>query len=506
VGRRSRILAIMNLQSMIRGAAVRASACVALAVATDPAFGQSGTVPPSARPMRGKIDSAELASFVDPLVSAQMEKENIPGAVFVLVQDGKILYERGYGLANLATRKPVDPEKTIWRIGSISKVFTATAVVQLADRGRIGLNDDVNRYLTRVKVPATFPEPVRFTHLLTHTAGLDEIRPGTQAETAAGVLPVCDFLRGKLVRLRPPGSVISYSTYGVTLAGCLVEEVSGKSFGDYLASNIWRPLGMTRTSIDVPDSVRGDLAQGYEIDSGTNKVSRWEWYHTTPASSINASGADMGRFIIAHLQNGRLGQSRIMSEAAARDMHRQHATSHPRLPGFAYGFYEDFTNGERILKHGGNVEGFAAELVLLPERGIGFFIATQHEPAELKDVIEKALLDHYFPATTKPVRPVPMSGYRERVSRFAGTYEINEFCHSCGSDRRVYPRVEVKAFPDGTISITGHTPHFVEVSPLFFERVDGEGKAAFLADDSGRISAVAGNSWLVFERLNVPSP
>ena len=334
----------------------------------------------SAAPLVGLIQPAELSSFVDTLITAQLAKEHIPGAVFVLVQNGIVVYQRGYGFASVARQKRVDPETTIWRIGSISKVFTATAVVQLADRGRYHLTDDVNRYLTRFKVPATFPEAVTFEHLLTHTGGFDEIRPGTRAETAAGLLTLGDFLASRLIRLRAPGRTISYSTYGVTLAGYLVEQVSDMGFESYLARNIWLPLGMTRTNIVVPDSLRADLAQGYEYDSGVNKLADWEWYHTTPASSINASAADMGRFIIAHLQNGRYGNTRIMSESAAIDMHRQHMTSHPKLAGFAYGFYEEFTNGERLLEHGGNVEGFSAQLTLIPARGIGFFIASQHEP------------------------------------------------------------------------------------------------------------------------------
>ncbi|MFL5489371.1 MAG: serine hydrolase domain-containing protein [Gemmatimonadaceae bacterium] len=442
-----------------------------------------------------------LASLVDSLIPAQMAKEHIPGAVFVLVQNGKVLYQRGYGLANVERRQPVDPEKTIWRIGSISKVFTATAVVQLADRGRLRLSDDVNRYLSAVKVPATFEEPVTFQHLLTHTAGFDEIRPGTRAETAAGLLPLGAFLQNKLIRLRPPGRIISYSTYGVTLAGYLVEQISGTDFQSYLEQNLWRPLGMTRTNITVPDSLRGDLAQGYEFDSGENKLAEWEWYHTTPASSINASAADMARFIIAHLENGRVGRVRVLSDSATRDMHRRHASSDPRLAGFAYGFYEGFTNGERLLQHGGNVEGFAAQLTLIPARGIGFFIASQHEPAALKDVVQSALLDRFFPAKTKPAPPVPMPGYRERAPRFAGTYELNEFCHSCGAGRREYPRVEVKANADGTISMTGNAQRFVEVSPLFFSGLTGAGGAAFKADSTGRINVLAGDSWFVFERI-----
>jgi CubicO group peptidase (beta-lactamase class C family) len=461
----------------------------------------SQSAPASPTLVAPRIDSADLAGFVDTLITAQMKKENIPGAVFLLVKDGKILYQRGYGFANVARREPVDPERTIWRIGSISKVFTATAVAQLADRGRITLSDDVNRYLTRIKVPATFPEPVTFEHLLTHTAGFDEIRPGTRAETAAGLLPLGDFLRNKLIRLRTPGRTISYSTYGITLGGYLVEQISGMDFETYLARNIWTPLGMTRSNIAVPDALKGDLAQGYEYDGGVNKLAEWEWYHTTPASSINASAADMGRFIIAHLQNGRYGNTRIMSESAVRDMHRQHATSHPSLPGFAYGFYEEFTNGERLLQHGGNVEGFSAQLTLIPSRGIGFFIASQHEPARLRDVVQSALLNRYFPAKSATRPAVPMAGYRERAPRFAGTYELNQFCHSCGPGRREYTRVEVKANSDGTISITGDPRPYVEVSPLFFKRVDGTGGAAFREDASGRVTLLAGDSWIVAERI-----
>jgi CubicO group peptidase (beta-lactamase class C family) len=448
------------------------------------------------------IDSAELARFIDPLITAQMAKEQIPGAVFILVQNGRVLYQRGYGFADLGNQKPVDPEKTIWRIGSISKVFTATAVVQLADRGKLKLSDDVNRYLTRVRAPATFPEPVRIEHLLTHTAGFDEIRPGTRAETQAGLLSLERFLSGKLVRLRPPGRVISYSTYGITLAGYLVEQVSGLDFESYLARNIWRPLGMFRTNIVVPDSLQRDVAVGYELDGGENKRATWEWYHTTPASSINASAADMGRFMIAHLQNGRLGSTRILSASAALEMHRPHATSHPKLAGFAYGFYEEFTNGEHLLEHGGNVEGFSAQMTLIPQRGIGFFIATQHEPARLRDVVQEAFVDHYFPQKAAPIRPVPMAGYRDRAQKFVGTYELNQFCHTCGADRRVYTRVDVKANPDGTISITGNPEPLVEVSPLFFKRVSGRGGgAAFREDASGRITELAGDSWLVAERI-----
>src|SRR5262245_9643412 len=311
----------------------------------------------------GRLDAQELERFVDGVIDEQMQAEHIPGAAFVFVQNGEVVLAKGYGLANLERRQPVSAETTIFRIGSISKVFTAEAVMQLADRGELDLHADVNRYLKRVKVPATFAEPVTADHLLSHTAGFDEIRPGTQAPDQASVAPLPDFLDSRLVRLWPPGRVPMYSTYGMTLAGALVEDVSGLPFEDYLARNIWKPLGMRRTCITVPPELAGDVATGYEFVDGRDEAQAWEWYHTTPASSINSTAADMATWMIEHLHEGRFGDVRTMSEAAARTMHATHTTGHPGLAGLAYGFEEERYNDLRLLEHGGNVAGFSALVV-----------------------------------------------------------------------------------------------------------------------------------------------
>jgi CubicO group peptidase (beta-lactamase class C family) len=173
------------------------------------------------RSVSGPTDPRELEKFLDSIFAEEMNKQNIPGAVFIFVKDGKVFFSKGYGFANLEKQQHASPEQTPFRIGSISKVFTATAVAQLADRKRINLHTDVNQYLTKLKVAATFPEPVTPVYLITHSAGFDEIRPGTQGPNAASVLPLADFLRPRLMRIRPPGEVIAYSTYGITLAGPL---------------------------------------------------------------------------------------------------------------------------------------------------------------------------------------------------------------------------------------------------------------------------------------------
>lgn len=176
--------------------------------------------------------------------------------------------------------------------------------MQLVDRGAVKLDTRIDSYVRRVAIPRTYPAPVTVRQLLTHTAGFDEIRPGTQALTRDGLLPLDQFLNGRLVQVRPPGRTIAYSTYGITLAGEMIEEVSGMTYENFVKRNIWEPLGMRRSGIDVPSTLQRDVAIGYEISGDSVVAQPWEWYHTAPASSINATLADMGRFLIPHYRSG----------------------------------------------------------------------------------------------------------------------------------------------------------------------------------------------------------
>jgi CubicO group peptidase (beta-lactamase class C family) len=452
--------------------------------------------------VNGPNDPRELEKFLDSIFAEQMEKQHIPGAAFIFVKDGKVFFSNGYGFANVERQQRVVPEQTLFRIGSISKVFTAAAIVQLADRRRINLHTDVNRYLKTLKVAETFPEPVTAAHLITHTAGFDEIRPGTQGPTAASVLPLADFLRTRLVRIQPPGDTIAYSTYGITLAGLLIEEVSGMSFESYLAKNIWKPLGMNRTNITVAPALADDLAIGYEYVNDVNQPQAYEWYHTTPASSINSTAMDMARFMIMNLQNGRYGKARVMSNHAAHDMDLQHASGHAHMPGVAYGFFEDDYQGLRILEHGGNMAGFSSQLVLLPERNAGFFMVNHHENSNLRDTVKWALLEHYYPPLHPPRIPQPPPDFNQRASLFIGTYRWNTYCRTCGA-RPIPPgqSVRVKSNPDGTLSLSSTSQRWIELEPLLFIREDGGGKIAFRMDRTGKVTYMFAGGFWVFEKI-----
>ena len=441
------------------------------------------------------VDPAELATFVDSFMTARMAGDRIPGAGFVFVQNGRVLVICGYGLANVAQRRRVLPESTVWRIGSISKAFTATAVMQLVDRGSVELDAPIETYVRRVAIPRTYPDPVTVRQLLDHTAGFDEIRPGTQAPTRDGLLPLDQFLNSRLVRVRPPGRTTAYSTYGITLAGEMIEEVSGLTFENFLQRNIWEPLGMRRSSIDVPAALQDDVAMGYEISGDSLVPQPWEWYHTAPASSINATVADMGRFLITHLPPAGAAGARILSDRALREMHRQQVTMHPSLPGYALGFYEDYVGDLRVLEHGGNMAGLSSLMVLIPREHTGFFVVNHFEGSRLRDDLKWLLLERFFPAA-KQRRPVPTTlPPLEAVQpeRFAGRYIALTSCFSC-QPVRAGSLMTVTPNADGTLGFAGG--RWIAVDSLRFVRENGSGYIVFRADSTGAIRELfAGGFW-----------
>lgn len=206
--------------------------------------------------------------FADSLMTAQLAKQHIPGATLAVVREGRIVFARGYGYADLERRTPVDAERTMFRVASVSKLLTATAAMQLVEQGRLDLHADVNEYLGLFKVPPTYPRPVTLFDLLTHTAGFDESNIARKAHRPSDVKPLGDYLARRLPsRVRPPGELICYSNHGMSLAGYLVEVTSGLPFEQYMKERVFTTLGMAHSSFKlVPDSI-ADLAAGYEGSS-----------------------------------------------------------------------------------------------------------------------------------------------------------------------------------------------------------------------------------------------
>ncbi len=453
------------------------------------------------------MDPQELEAFVDPIFAEQMEELQIPGAVFVLVKDGEIVFAKGYGYADLESRTPVVPDKTLFRVGSVSKPFVATAIMQLVERGKINLHDNVNDYLTRFQLEDTYPQPVTLAHLLTHTAGLDDrfIALATRQLNPRETLG--EYLAERMPpRIMPPGKFISYSTHGYALLGHVVEEVAGVSFSRYVEENICRPLDMTRTTFLPSRPMMSDLAVGYREEEGSLQPLPLDYVRAAPANQLMTTGTDIARFMIAHLQNGRYRDARILEQATVREMHRQQFTHHPRLPGWTYGFSEFYENNLRALEHGGAWGGFGSHLFLLPVHNLGIFFSYNKQiEIDFHRYLLSQFLDRYYPAQNQiasPERP-PRSQYE--YDRLVGKYRINLYGRRTLEKLRVFKfePIRVTANDDGTLTIGAESKGFykyAKIGPLLFQRVDDEGLVAFQEDSQGNITHLYMGPW-AFGRL-----
>jgi CubicO group peptidase (beta-lactamase class C family) len=326
-----------------------------------------------------EIDPAELESFADRFFPAQMQELHIPGVSFVLVQDGEIVMAKGYGRADLEMGSAISAGSTVMRIGSVSKLFVATAVMQLVEQGKLDLPTDINRYLTAFQLGDTFPEPVTLAHLLTHTAGFED-PPYTSNTDPQQVQPLGPFLAANMPpRTHPPGKEFVYSSYGYALAALVVEEVSGTPFDQYVEQNIFAPLGMTQSRYLLAPPLPQSMATGYFCQDGAQIPQPMDYDSDYPGGSVVSTAEDMSHFILAHLQNGCYGGACILQADTVAEMHQRQAETPFEGLHVAIGFVEGFLDGQRLLGHTGAIRGFGSSLDLLPEHNAGYFFSFNEE-------------------------------------------------------------------------------------------------------------------------------
>jgi CubicO group peptidase (beta-lactamase class C family) len=366
-----------------------------------------------------------MEAFLDDFFEAKMADSHIPGAAIVVVRDGQVFLAKGYGYADLERQTPVDPARTAFRAGSVSKLFTWTAVMQAVERGLLDLDADVNRYLTDFQIPDAYPQPVTLAHLLTHTAGFEDRWIATATRDPEALEPLGQVLAGAMPRrVEAPGVVHSYSNCGCGLAGHLVELASGRSFDQYVEENILEPLGMDGTTFrqPLPETLAANAATGYTYADGALQAAPLIYQKVGPEGAITVTPIDMAAFMIAHLHEGAYGDVRILETATAQEMHRQQFTHHPDMPGMTYGFKERFINGRRVIGHGGDIHTFASQVILLPEEDLGFFVAYNRFDDAFREQLISAFFDHYFPDQGQEPEPQAIEMSRERLEHFAGSY------------------------------------------------------------------------------------
>jgi CubicO group peptidase (beta-lactamase class C family) len=469
------------------------AAALALAAAR-PVAAQVAAQP--APPRQGPTDPKEVEAFVDGLMAAYLRDKHIAGATVTVVRDTAILLAKGYGVADVAARTPVDPRTTLFRIGSISKLFTWTAVMQLVEQGKLNLDADINTYLD-FKIPDTYPQPITLRHVLTHTPGLEEDSRELFTDDPTRVTTMKAWLPAHIpARVRPPGVHASYSNWATAVAGYIVERVSGMSYDAYMERHIFEPLGMRHATSrqPLPAALAPQMATGYEFNAGTGQYTPRKFEivaGAAPAGSFSVSAVDMATFMRAHLFTGAWNGRRILADSTAVRMQTRLHGHDPRLPGFAHGFYEQTTAGPRAIGHGGDTQWFHSDLVLLPTEGVGFFVSfnTNTGSAVSFKPFADDLLGHYYPQPLPPV--TPKAADAKANARFAGEYLFNRrnfttFQKALG----LSGALKVAADTSGALLVATPfgTMRMVRVDSLLFRDERSHELLAFHQDASGAIT------------------
>ena len=336
-----------------------------------------------ATPLLAMSVQGPVQGYVDGLMSGLVTSGQIPGAAVVVIQDGAITHKAGYGYADIRSRTPVDPDVTRFRVASISKLLTATAVMQAVEQGKVDLNADVNTYLSTFKVGTNFPEPVTLANLLTHTAGFDDRYRGMAASLSAPAEVLSQHLARALPpRVLPPNAVIAYSNYGIGVAGQVVENVTGEEFSAYVAGHILQPLGMTSSSFGIPYPIPPTIAVPYfrDGDEGGFRRGQLDQVRVGPAVDLITTAADMAKFMLVQLNKGAYGEGQqLLAETTIERMQSRHFANADGLDGWAYGFATGNRNGIDWIGHDGAWGGFCAQLVLHPGSRSGFFVVYNGE-------------------------------------------------------------------------------------------------------------------------------
>jgi len=459
------------------------------------------------------VTASNVEAFFDNAINHQLDTSHVVSAAVAVAMDGEIVFANGYGYANLAENKLATPDETVFRIGSVSKMAVWMAVMQLVEQGKLDLDADINIYLTDFQIPDTFPEPVTLAHLMTHTAGFEERTLGYVGLAEKDVRPLSQVISDVPTRMRPPGEMISYSNYGAGLAAYIVEQVSGMPFEQYVQQEIFTPLNMAHSTFEqpLPSRLSPNMAVGYSYDDsegvyqigGTLQHGEFEYLAIAPSGAMSSTAEDMGKFVLALLEQS--SGNDVLSLGI--DSFEQQFTNDVRLDGFAYGLFEYHLNGRYVLRHGGNLELFDANIVLLPEENLGIFTVFSGSDATGKS--RQLLIDfmNYFYPDFEDAQQAPelLEGSQERVNRVAGFYASNRRDETTFKEFG-WGLYEVAANPDGTVEVFGI--RYREVEPLFFRAVDMPEMLVFREDESGDITYML-SAHGSFERLSwdeIPRP
>jgi len=490
-----------------------------------PATPVAPITPPPAVAVPGvtPLPAPELEAFVDGAVRRAMAEDHIAGVTISVVQNGQVVLKKGYGAASLARGRPVDPDRTLFRIGSISKTFTWIALQNEIDAGRIRPDAPINVYLPeKLQVRDQGKKtPIRVRDLYTHTAGFEDRVLGQLFEREERrVRPLDVYLRQERPnRVREPGVLPAYSNYGVALVGAALANTGAKPFEDLIAERVIVPAGLQRTTFREPRAWRddlpapmapalaADLAEGYRWTPLGLEAQPVEFVgQIAPAGSASSTAADMARYMTLLLNGGTIDGRTVFSQRAAQAFRTAGYRPAAGAAGWNAGFQDiPLPGGRRGFGHAGATLWFHSNMVLVPDLGLGVFISVNTDTGQdLPATLPASIVERFY----APARAVP--AFTPLSPEAALAYEGDYL-----TDRRAYGGLEgfvdrligvakVRASAQGGLAITsdGRTRLWIPTDREdVFKAADGADLLVFQRQDGAPVRFFAPSGASAYERV-----
>lgn len=505
-----RLIKLLAMALALTAGSVSAQQPAAPALKVAPQAAPAAVAAPDAITGARPLTKQDVDAWLDGLVPYALRKGDLAGAVVVVVKDGQVLTQRGFGYADVAKRSPVDPDRTLFRPGSVSKLVTWTAVMQQVEAGRIDLDADVNQYLD-FKFPLKDGKPVTMRQLMTHTAGFEEHAKFTMFDDPQYITSLGDYVkRSPPKRIYTPGTTPSYSNYSTALAGYIVERVTKMPFNDYVEQHIFNPLAMAHSSfrMPLPKPLQPMMAKGYRQASG--KAQPYELMGPAPAGALASTGADMGRFMIAHLNDG----AGLMKPETAREMHDTPLTIIPPLNRMELGFFETNINGRQVIAHLGDTQLFHTALHLFQNEDVGIYMSfnatgEKGSVGPLRRALFEDFADRYFPGPAPAGAGVDAKTSAEHAKLLTGNWLNSRRAETTPlAIGNLSRQIKISIDDKGELIVPaarnpdGKPIKWVETAPFLWRSIDGhERLAAQLVDGKVvRWSIDGASPFMVFDR------
>lgn len=456
----------------------------------------SASLPPREPPAgKHQLTTEDVNAWLDGKLPDALKNGDIPGAVVSVVKDGQVVTTRGYGWADTGASggQPVavDPQKSLFRVASISKIPTSIAAMQLVEQGKVDLDTDISAYLD-FEIERRFDEPLTLRNLLTHSAGFEESIRMAQDETDLEAY----VKTNPPVQVFEPGSTPGYSNYGMALAGYIVQRVSGQPFETYVREHVLEPAGMTSSTYEqpLPKDMAGSLGPGY---TSTGEEVPFELMGDFPAGSLTVSAPDFAAFMNAQLSRSpKLLREETWEQMWSPGLGEERLGNRAKAGEMGLGYFDLSRHGRRVVGHGGDIVGWHSQFELYPEENTGIFISYNGDGNDsdssnnLREDLAQGFADRYFPGET--VKASGSKDSAERARQVAGSYVPSRVPWAS------FAAAWVPALFPATIEQTGDgglkdgKTQYVEVEPWVWRQVDGRSAFAAQVEDGKVVSLSQG--------------